>query len=143
MAEVEDDWQAGIDEALAGLDDMLQDELDSEVEVEEAVEPTSLLPPVQVLQPEASTSKLAMPAVDTDITPLSKLDDPAIEGERPTYNWWTLIRAAILESPNQRMTLNDIYDAVSAKYSFFQSDGDTWRVGTRSFVYVSNLTHPA
>jgi hypothetical protein len=48
MAGVEDDWQAGIDEALAGLDDMLQDELDSEVEVEEGVEPT-LLPPVQVL----------------------------------------------------------------------------------------------
>jgi hypothetical protein len=70
MAGVEDDWQAGIDEALAGLDDMLQDELDSEVDVEEAVEPT-LLPPVQVLQPEASTSKLAMPSVDTDITLLT------------------------------------------------------------------------
>lgn len=70
-----------------------------------------------------------------EILPLSQLEDTAT-GERPSYNWWTIIRAAIIEAPEQRMTLNEIYDAVAQHFVFFRTEADTWRNAIRHNLSV-------
>lgn len=56
------------------------------------------------------------------------LHDPA-EGPaaRPHYSLTTLIRYAILGSEVQRLTLQEIYEAIEERYIFFQTAGKGWK----------------
>ena len=59
--------------------------------------------------------------------------------ERPPYSNFTLVKYAILGSPNQKLTLAEIYDAIIKRFPWFNTAGKGWKVPDLSLTNV-NLT---
>jgi forkhead box protein J2/3 len=47
---------------------------------------------------------------------------------KPDVSFYVLIKEAILSSPEQRLLLCEIYDAIQARYPYFKTAGDGWKV---------------
>lgn len=59
---------------------------------------------------------------------LDVLDDPP-PGEKPNYPYPTLIKLAIYGSPRKRLTLQEIYQALEARFEWFKNSADAaWKV---------------
>ncbi|KAI8066569.1 hypothetical protein BC940DRAFT_240137, partial [Gongronella butleri] len=50
---------------------------------------------------------------------------------KPPYSYATLIRYAIENSPEQKLTLNDIYNWVLEHYSYYKTAGSGWKNSIR------------
>ncbi|ESK89461.1 brain factor 1 [Moniliophthora roreri MCA 2997] len=61
---------------------------------------------------------------------LSTLPMP-LTGEKPAYPYSTLIQLAIWESPEKRLTLQEIYAAILKKFPAFREQGDAWQRSIR------------
>lgn len=48
---------------------------------------------------------------------------------RPRFTYATLIRQAILESPEKRLTLSAIYVWLQREFAYFRQNEATWKVG--------------
>lgn len=48
--------------------------------------------------------------------------------QRPPYSYATLIADAILNSPQKKLTLSEIYKGISDTYPYFQYNGGAWQV---------------
>jgi hypothetical protein len=61
-------------------------------------------------------------------------------GERPKYTMSVIIKCAVLGSPHQRLTLNELYEAIELRYSFFKDleKKQSWRV-RETFIHVNHL----
>ncbi|KIJ24323.1 hypothetical protein M422DRAFT_194816, partial [Sphaerobolus stellatus SS14] len=46
---------------------------------------------------------------------------PGEPGERPKYAMGIIIKTAILGSPRQRLTLNELYEAIELRFSYFRN----------------------
>lgn len=81
---------------------------------------------------------------------LYSLPDPR-PGEKPDYTYATLVKIAIWESPAKKLTLQEIYDALEARFLWFKScnNPNSWKVSTcPNFVllysdYELNLNVPS
>uniref|UniRef100_A0A087YGC9 Forkhead box P4 n=1 Tax=Poecilia formosa TaxID=48698 RepID=A0A087YGC9_POEFO len=65
---------------------------------------------------------------------------------RPPFTYASLIRHAILESPDRQLTLNEIYNWFTRKFAYFRRNTATWKGGVRHnlslhkcFVRVENV----
>lgn len=60
---------------------------------------------------------------------------------KPPYSYAQLIIQAIASTPNQRLTLADIYGYISSKFPFYKPDGKCWQVGLTVFfiLFLSRL----
>lgn len=47
---------------------------------------------------------------------------------KPDVSFYVLIKEAILSSPEQRLLLCEIYDAIQSRYPYFKTAGDGWKV---------------
>lgn len=73
---------------------------------------------------------------------LYSLPDPR-PGEKPDYTYATLVKIAIWESPAKKLTLQEIYDALEARFLWFKScnNPNSWKVSTCPNSVLSNLDH--
>ena len=66
----------------------------------------------------------------------AKVDNnPAVQ--QAPFNYATLIRQAILESPNRQLTLDEICDWFMRKFGYFRLNGKVQKVGV--FLYISRF----
>lgn len=67
---------------------------------------------------------------------LWSLSDPE-PGQRPTHSYPLLVRLAIYGSPNQRMTLKQIYAAIEERFEWYrkQPKNAAWRVRTNQHFH--------
>ncbi|CAF0847545.1 unnamed protein product [Didymodactylos carnosus] len=56
---------------------------------------------------------------------------PCEQHQKPPYSYVTLIRRAILSTPSQRMTLNEIYHSITEKYPYFKTAPPKWKNSIR------------
>ncbi|EUC57013.1 fork head domain protein [Rhizoctonia solani AG-3 Rhs1AP] len=68
--------------------------------------------------------------VDPELAGLDALEDGR-PGERPAYPFTTLIRYAIKGSPNGRLLLEDIYNAIQSRYPYFATAPSGWKNSVR------------
>ncbi|CAE6448609.1 unnamed protein product [Rhizoctonia solani] len=68
--------------------------------------------------------------VDPELAGLDALEDGR-PGERPAYPFTTLIRYAIKGSPNGRLLLEDIYNAIQTRYPYFATAPSGWKNSVR------------
>ncbi|CAE6414258.1 unnamed protein product [Rhizoctonia solani] len=68
--------------------------------------------------------------LDPELAGLDALEDGQL-GERPAYPFTTLIRYAIKGSPNGRLLLEDIYNAIQSRYSYFTTAPSGWKNSVR------------
>ncbi|CAE6447202.1 unnamed protein product [Rhizoctonia solani] len=74
--------------------------------------------------------KISQPEMDPELAGLGALEDGR-PGERPAYPFTTLIRYAIKGSPNGRLLLEDIYNAIQTRYSYFATAPSGWKNSVR------------
>lgn len=62
---------------------------------------------------------------------LDSLQDPS-EGEKPQYTYATLVKLAIWSSPQRKLTLSGIYEALENRFSWFRipDHQSAWKVST-------------
>ncbi|KAF8316536.1 fork head transcription factor, partial [Clavulina sp. PMI_390] len=60
-----------------------------------------------------------------------KLPPGARSREKPTWSYAALIGQAILASPQQKLSLNQIYNFISMAYPFYEPDQAGWRNSIR------------
>ncbi|KAK3750922.1 hypothetical protein QZH41_004343 [Actinostola sp. cb2023] len=60
------------------------------------------------------------------------------EYEKPSRSYVELIASAILESPENKLVLGDIYEAISKKYPYFSTKGNGWRNSIRHNLSLSD-----
>ena len=58
-------------------------------------------------------------------------------GGRPKHTLPVIVRCAILGSPEQRLTLRDIYDVVQDRYSYYRTAKPSWKVRLSSHRHCS------
>ncbi|KDN48617.1 hypothetical protein RSAG8_02604, partial [Rhizoctonia solani AG-8 WAC10335] len=68
--------------------------------------------------------------MDPELAGLDALEDGR-PGERPAYPFTTLIRYAIKGSPNGRLLLEDIYNAIQSRYPYFATAPSGWKNSVR------------
>lgn len=56
---------------------------------------------------------------------------------KPTHSYSYLITTAILENPQQQMTLNEIYEWVMERYPWYRTAINGWKVSNHSTCLVS------
>lgn len=79
---------------------------------------------------EASTSAESMESEDSQqIDP--ELEDEMEQYRKPDASYIELIAKAIMESPGQKLRLQDIYDTLEKKYPYFQVADPGWRNSIR------------
>lgn len=61
---------------------------------------------------------------------------------RPHYSLTTLIRYAILGSDTERLTLQEIYDAIEDRFAFFRTAGKGWKNSVRLSTSLGVPTSP-
>ncbi|QRW02199.1 Forkhead domain [Ceratobasidium sp. AG-Ba] len=66
---------------------------------------------------------------------LSALAD-AHPGQKPPYPYSTIIRYAIQGSPRQRLTLSELYETMEARFPWFKTAGNGWKVHNTSFLLL-------
>lgn len=68
---------------------------------------------------------------------LHQLEDP-LPGERPKYNYITLIKSAILGSPNKKLRIEDILEQLMGRFEYFRNAEQKldkgWKVGISPYV---------
>lgn len=66
-------------------------------------------------------------------------DTPGDDGphSKPDISFYVLIKEAILSSPEQKLLLSEIYDAIQKRYPYFKTAGEGWKV--ISFFISSDL----
>ena len=52
---------------------------------------------------------------------------------KPPHSYAQLIGMAILQSPEEKLTLSKIYDYIKDNYAFYRFAGGGWQVSPRSF----------
>lgn len=62
------------------------------------------------------------------------MDHMSKNGSKPAHSYSYLITTAIQGSPNQQMTLNDIYEWVMEHYPWYKTAVNGWKV-TKNFNY--------
>ena len=55
---------------------------------------------------------------------------------RPPFTYATLIRQAIIESPDNQLTLNEVYKWFEAQFLYFRKNAQTWKV--KIFLFFSS-----
>lgn len=114
--------------------------------------PISRLPPPAVAAPQTPNLRLRVPAMrlsgprgkcparrrmsDKCPLPISteiqrNRDFYRYSDVRPPFTYATLIRQAILESPDRQLTLNDIYQWFMSTFAFFRKNLPTWKNAVR------------
>ena len=70
---------------------------------------------------------------------LAALSNANPRDAKPNYPYPTLIRAAILGSPRQALTLQGIYDALRERYEWFRDhwQDKAWKVRSCAFGHVT------
>ncbi|KAL4069835.1 hypothetical protein V8B97DRAFT_638388 [Scleroderma yunnanense] len=58
---------------------------------------------------------------------------------RPQHTLPVILRCAILGSPNQRLTIREIYAAMENKYIYFRNAGPTWKQSVRHHLSLNRL----
>lgn len=75
-------------------------------------------------------------------TPISldSLTDPE-EGMKPEYTYATLVKLAIYASPQKKLTLQEIYEAIEKRFEWFRKceNPNAWKVSSFCSFTVSNL----
>ncbi|KAJ1307865.1 hypothetical protein OPQ81_001945 [Rhizoctonia solani] len=72
----------------------------------------------------------AQSETDPELAGLDALEDGR-PGEKPAYPFTTLIRYAIKGSPNGRLLLEDIYNAIQTRYPYFATAPSGWKNSVR------------
>ena len=75
------------------------------------------------------TAQRAEPHRPIDLSAEHKGGEQQRRTGKPPYSYVNLITYAINSSPNRRMTLNEIYQWISEKLSFYKNAGNGWKVG--------------
>ncbi|KAH7341451.1 hypothetical protein B0J17DRAFT_646589 [Rhizoctonia solani] len=81
-------------------------------------------------QVDNCSNKIIQPEMDPELAGLGALEDGR-PGERPAYPFTTLIRYAIKGSPNGRLLLEDIYNAIQTRYPYFATAPSGWKNSVR------------
>ncbi|KAF8520824.1 hypothetical protein JB92DRAFT_2615303, partial [Gautieria morchelliformis] len=69
------------------------------------------------------------------------LADAGPTNERPPYSTFTLIKQAILGSPNQKLTLSEIYFAISDRFPWFRTAPKGWQNSVRHCLSLDTQFH--
>ena len=101
----------------------------------------NLLAPISMSTFGSSNSSSARPRLlnhsEHPDCPTSLLCLSEDTGERPKHTLPVIVRCAILGSPEQRLTLRDIYDVVQDRYSYYRTAKPSWKVRLSSHHHYS------
>lgn len=84
-------------------------------------------------------------AADGEGGDLNSLADPYEPNAKPPYPYVTIIRFAITGSPRQKLTLSELYESMEARFPYYKTAEDGWKVckGVYQVQIPSALTaHP-
>nr|6XAT_A Chain A, FOXP4 protein [Homo sapiens] len=88
---------------------------------------------------ETAAAKFERQHMDSD-------DDKHMADVRPPFTYASLIRQAILETPDRQLTLNEIYNWFTRMFAYFRRNTATWKNAVRHnlslhkcFVRVENV----
>lgn len=73
--------------------------------------------------------------------PTAKRTSEYNEYDKPGISYVEIIAKVILESPNKRLVLGDIYERILQMYPYFQSKGSGWRNSIRHNLSLSDCFH--
>lgn len=79
----------------------------------------------------------SFPADEAFAGSLDELKDVPAD-KKPPYLWWTLIRAAILGSPDGRMQMDALFAAILEKFPYFGTakEAKNWKSSIRSVIHT-------
>ncbi|KAI0729241.1 hypothetical protein C8Q72DRAFT_778396, partial [Fomitopsis betulina] len=80
-------------------------------------------------------------APEEEVVTLDMLADPAYAGQKPNYPYPTLVKAAILSSPKGRLTLQEIYQALMDRFSWFKDNAKdkAWQNSIRHNLSLNKM----